>query len=281
MSSAHRQEGCAFKPSLNPRFPFEQRGTRAEFRGRGARKANSENEVIWLKVLHRGRGPGLRYDIQNRLGASPILSEALYYPVHLCQIVRCEALHRAGTGEEGFQALSFVASTRRGLAISLLALLIMASLATGRPALAQDDTRTKQLRLLCATLSGDLTDPGGIAAFRRCLTARDPLNEIRRDNQIGTDAKQTAGRPGAASPSGYGGNSRNMLAEGIQRFQITDGKIAYVIDNDRKLWRSALVQTFGINETNARDHCAAQAARTAFQTAGVLLSLIRSLPSVN
>ena len=44
---------------------------------------------------------------------------------------------------------------------------------------------------------------------------------------------------------------------------------------------TALVQTFGINETNAGDHCAAQAARTAFQTAGALLSLIRSLPSVN
>ena len=43
----------------------------------------------------------------------------------------------------------------------------------------------------------------------------------------------------------------------------------------------ALVQTFGINVTNARDHCAAQAARTAFQTAGAVLSLIRSLPSVN
>jgi len=42
----------------------------------------------------------------------------------------------------------------------------------------------------------------------------------------------------------------------------------------------ALVQTFGTNETNARDHCAAQAARTAFQIAGALLSLIRSLPSV-
>jgi hypothetical protein len=43
----------------------------------------------------------------------------------------------------------------------------------------------------------------------------------------------------------------------------------------------ALVQTFGIHETNAREHCATQAARTAFQTAGALLSLIRSLPSVN
>ena len=48
-----------------------------------------------------------------------------------------------------------------------------------------------------------------------------------------------------------------------------------------QLVEEALVQTFGINETNARDHCAAQAARTAFQTAGALLSLIRSLPSVN
>ena len=37
----------------------------------------------------------------------------------------------------------------------------------------------------------------------------------------------------------------------------------------------------GANLTNARDHCAAQAARTAFQTAGAVLSLIRSLPSVN
>ena len=49
---------------------------------------------------------------------------------------------------------------------------------------ADDDARMKQLRLLCAQLSGDLTDPGGIAKFRRCLTTKDPLNEIRRDNNI-------------------------------------------------------------------------------------------------
>jgi len=51
--------------------------------------------------------------------------------------------------------------------------------------------------------------------------------------------------------------------------------------DSRIVAKTALVQTFGRNETNARDHCAAQAARTAFQTAGALLSLIRSLPSVN
>jgi hypothetical protein len=54
--------------------------------------------------------------------------------------------------------------------------------ATG--AAAQADPRTMQLRLLCARLSGDLTSPGGIAAFRRCLT-RDPVNEIKRDNNLG------------------------------------------------------------------------------------------------
>ncbi len=57
---------------------------------------------------------------------------------------------------------------------------------------ADDDARMKQLRLLCAQLSGDLTDPGGIAKFRRCLTTKDPLNEIRRDNNI------AGSRPAAA-----------------------------------------------------------------------------------
>jgi hypothetical protein len=49
---------------------------------------------------------------------------------------------------------------------------------------AEEDARMKQLRLLCAQLSGDLTDPGGMAAFRRCLTTHNPVNEIRRDNNI-------------------------------------------------------------------------------------------------
>ena len=60
-----------------------------------------------------------------------------------------------------------------------LVLFITAGLAS-----ADDDARMKQLRLLCAQLSGDLTDPGGMAKFRRCLTAKDPLNEIRRDNNM-------------------------------------------------------------------------------------------------
>src|SRR5580693_8086948 len=66
-----------------------------------------------------------------------------------------------------------------------LALVAPAWLGKAIPAAAQDDARTRQLRLLCAQLSGDLTDPGGMAAFRRCLTAHDPANEIRRDNNIG------------------------------------------------------------------------------------------------
>ena len=49
-------------------------------------------------------------------------------------------------------------------------------------------------------------------------------------------------------------------------------------DKSHALASAALVQTFGINEMNARDHCAAQAARTAFQTVGALLSLICSRP---
>jgi hypothetical protein len=48
-----------------------------------------------------------------------------------------------------------------------LALLVPAWLGAADGAAAQDDARMRQLRLLCAQLSGDLTDPGGIAAFQR------------------------------------------------------------------------------------------------------------------
>ena len=63
------------------------------------------------------------------------------------------------------------------------------------PAQAQDDARMRQLRLLCVRLSGDLTDPGGMAAFRRCLTTNNPIGEIKRDNGIG----------GSGSGGGHGG----------------------------------------------------------------------------
>lgn len=127
--------------------------------------------------------------------------------------------------------------TSNGCAACLAALPIAALLAMGARAAAEDDARTKQLRLLCATLSGDLTDPGGIAAFRRCLTAHNPVDEIRRDNNIGTNTPPVQDRPTAVPPAGFGHNSRAMLAEGVERFHTADGKIAYAIDKDGKLWR--------------------------------------------
>jgi hypothetical protein len=61
-------------------------------------------------------------------------------------------------------------------------LVVAAALAAALPAAAHaDDARTAQLRLLCVQLSGDLTDPGGMAAFRRCMTSHNPLGAIRRN----------------------------------------------------------------------------------------------------
>ncbi|HTD29364.1 MAG TPA: hypothetical protein VK660_08260, partial [Xanthomonadaceae bacterium] len=139
--------------------------------------------------------------------------------------------------------MSFPRDAIAPLAIALATLML--------PAAAQDDARTKQLRILCAQLSGDLTDPGGMAAFKRCLTAKDPVNEIRRDNNIGhvpqagnrLSANLTGGhppstdRPKAVPPTGFGRNSRKSLAEGVDQFQSVDGKVFYVIDKGTKLWR--------------------------------------------
>jgi hypothetical protein len=102
----------------------------------------------------------------------------------------------------------------------------------GGLALAQDDARTRQLRLLCSLLSGDLTEPGGAAAFRRCME-RAPVDAIRENNNI---AVEPLDRPMAAPPAGYGCNSRRYLAQGIDRFQA-DGDLLYVVTPDRKLWR--------------------------------------------
>jgi hypothetical protein len=117
-----------------------------------------------------------------------------------------------------------------------LALLVPGWLGAPGGAAAQDDARMRQLRLLCAQLSGDLTDPGGIAAFQRCLTTHDPLGEIRRDNNIG-GGTPAADRPGAKPPPHFGHNSRRTLADGVQRFATRDGRLFYVIDRDGKLWR--------------------------------------------
>jgi hypothetical protein len=117
-----------------------------------------------------------------------------------------------------------------------LALLVPAWLGAAGGAAAQDDARMRQLRLLCAQLSGDLTDPGGIAAFQRCLTTHDPLGEIRRDNNIG-GATPVIDRPGANPPPGFGRNSRRTLADDVRRFATRDGRLFYVIDKEGKLWR--------------------------------------------
>jgi hypothetical protein len=101
---------------------------------------------------------------------------------------------------------------------------------------ADDDARMKQLRLLCARLSGDLTDPGGIAAFRRCLTTHNPLNEIRRDNNIAAPAAA----PNAEAPDGYGRNSRLHVADGVERFQVAEANLVYVINSAGKLWRATI-----------------------------------------
>jgi hypothetical protein len=140
-------------------------------------------------------------------------------------------MHRVKSGvrSHGFEATAGVIAVLSAIALSVAAPL---------PATAQDDARTKQLRLLCAQLSGDLTDPGGIAAFRRCLTTRDPVGEIRRDNNIGGGAAAPApDRPNVVPPSGFGHESRHLLAEGVERFQTADGHVFYAIDRDGKLWR--------------------------------------------
>ncbi|MFZ3354663.1 MAG: hypothetical protein WA268_27765 [Xanthobacteraceae bacterium] len=103
-------------------------------------------------------------------------------------------------------------------------------------AAAADDARMRQLRLLCAQLSGDLTDPGGIAAFRRCLTSHDPLNEIRRDNNIAAPAD----RPDAAPPRGFGRDSRRRVAANIEGFETGEANVIYVLDGAGRLWRGAV-----------------------------------------
>jgi hypothetical protein len=114
----------------------------------------------------------------------------------------------------------------------------LACIGITRDASAQDDARMRQLRLLCAQLSGDLTDPGGIAAFRHCLSSQDPLSEIRRDNQLGGNAPAAAvDHPGANPPKGFGHDGQSLLADGVMRFATQDGKLFYAIDKDAKLWR--------------------------------------------
>src|SRR5580704_6314950 len=110
------------------------------------------------------------------------------------------------------------------------------------PASADESTRTKQLRLLCVQLSGDLTEPGGIAAFRRCLTAHDPLAEAARQNNIGHIGGMPGftDRPHATPPRGFGRNTRTVEAQAIDQFQTMDGKVIYAVATDGRLWRATV-----------------------------------------
>lgn len=132
---------------------------------------------------------------------------------------------------------------------ALLSLFVLAVAAM--PSAAQDDARMKQLRLLCAQLSGDLTDPGGMAAFRRCLTTHDPLGEIKRDNNIGGRAPpRVVDRPGAKPPRRFGANTRKLAAEGIHGFTTLDGRLFYGVDKDGTVWRWDIVT----KKSDAIDH---------------------------
>jgi hypothetical protein len=117
----------------------------------------------------------------------------------------------------------------------LVPLLIAAAvqLAVVRPAPAQDDARTKQLRLLCAQLSGDLTEPGGIAAFKRCLT-QDPGAAMKQNLFPGSVA------PVILPPAGFGRNARRLIAAAVVRFQALGADTVYVLTTDGKLWRGTI-----------------------------------------
>jgi hypothetical protein len=67
------------------------------------------------------------------------------------------------------------------------------------------------------------------------------LNEIRRDNGVGGGrAPRIVDRLGAAPPPGFGRNTRSNLAQQIQSFQTTDGKVIYATGADGRLWRSTV-----------------------------------------
>jgi hypothetical protein len=108
------------------------------------------------------------------------------------------------------------------IAVSLWAGLAVITL-TG-VASAQDDARARQQRLLCALLGGDLADPGGLAEFRRCLSAVPA---------VGSGPPDPAQ---AVPPAGFGGNSRQPVGDGVKRFLAAEG-LLYAVSDDARLWR--------------------------------------------
>jgi hypothetical protein len=141
----------------------------------------------------------------------------------------------------------------------LLAALVLSVMLLPAPAQATN------WRLMCAILGGDLTEPGEVAAFRRCLTTHDPRGEMIRqnfprrggriDNPLaglvpGSGVPLTGDAAAAPPPRGFGRNTRKAVAQAITRFQTLDGKVMYIIATDGRLWRS----TLGSNDARALDH---------------------------
>ncbi|MGO4726730.1 MULTISPECIES: hypothetical protein [unclassified Inquilinus] len=129
----------------------------------------------------------------------------------------------------------------------IVGLALAAALLAPAVASAEDSARTRQLRLLCAQLSGDLTSPGGIAQFRRCLS-QDPVSALRQ-NALGPRAGRAASGPTPSPPAGYGRDSRTVVASVAAKFQIVGGKTAYVLATDHGLWR----QTMGAQDARLLD----------------------------
>ena len=86
---------------------------------------------------------------------------------------------------------------------------------------AQDDAQTRQMRLLCAQLSGDLTEPGALAAFQRCLTTRNPAGEIRRDAGMAPTANAGTNVPnGCSNCPGHDPSQPVPLGPGVNKGNI-------------------------------------------------------------
>jgi hypothetical protein len=84
-----------------------------------------------------------------------------------------------GPGALGISNSKAIFMLRSAVAAVFIAL---ATIGLKWPAAAQADARTSQLRLLCTRLSGDLTDPGGMASFRRCMN-QPPVAALRQNAQ--------------------------------------------------------------------------------------------------
>jgi outer membrane protein OmpA-like peptidoglycan-associated protein len=73
-------------------------------------------------------------------------------------------------------------------------------------------------------MSGDLTEPGAVAAFQRCLTSRNPAGEIRRDAGLSPAASAgTNVASGCANCPGHDPKQPVPLGPGVNKGNIDNG----------------------------------------------------------